>query len=64
MQYLKKTDVLELHKLEKKNIKVDNLSNIFSKINLNERFSDNEKEVLKKILVDNINNAFKRKTKA
>lgn len=59
MKFLSKDDVIELNKLSKKQIKTENLSNIFSKINLNSRFSEKEKDVLKNILIENINNAFK-----
>ena len=56
-----KKDIEVLHDLENKHIKTKNLENIFSKINLNHRFKDNEKQYLKKILIDNINNAYKKK---
>lgn len=58
MKYLSKGDVVELNRLSDKNIKTGNLSNIFSKINLNSRFHEDEKEILKNILIENINNAF------
>ncbi len=60
MKYLSKEDVIELNKLSEKNIKTGNLSNIFSKINLNSRFHEDEKEVLKNILIENINHAFEK----
>jgi len=59
MKFLSKDDVVELNRLSKKQIKTENLSSIFSKINLNSRFSEKEKDILKDILIENINNAFK-----
>ncbi len=60
-EVLSRTDLEIINNLQEKNIKTDGLRNIFSKINNNPRFQENEKEYLKQILVANINNAFKKK---
>ena len=56
-----KQDLSVLKELEKKDIQTGSLKTIFSKINQNQRFEQRDKEYLKKILVDNINNAYYRK---
>lgn len=60
-EVLSRTDLDIINTLQEKNIKTEGLRNIFSKINNNPRFQENEKEYLKQILVANINNAFKKK---
>lgn len=54
-------DIEIINNLQEKKIKTESLRNIFTKINSNPRFKENEKEYLKQILVSNINNAFKKK---
>ncbi|MDR2431516.1 MAG: hypothetical protein LBD99_04610 [Candidatus Margulisbacteria bacterium] len=53
-------DLAALGDFRSKNISVGALSVVFSRINQNDRISPQEKYYLKKILVDNINNAFLR----
>lgn len=54
-------DIQIIKDLRAKHIKTDSLEQLFSRINRNQRFQDAEKEYLKKILIHNINNAFKKK---
>lgn len=54
-------DLAVLNDFKTKKIKIGSLSSVFSKINLNEKLSSRERYYLKKIMIDNINNAFLRR---
>lgn len=59
-QILFKADKKTLKSFEQKKIGTKSLAQIFDRINQNKHFSLSEKIYLKKILTDNINNAFNR----
>lgn len=55
------SDIETIKDLKSKHIHTDSLQHLFSRINRNQRFKEDEKDYLKRILIDNINNAFKKK---
>ena len=55
-------DIEVIKELQTKQIGTESLKHLFSRINRNPRFKQTEKEYLKKILIDNINNAFRKQT--
>lgn len=54
-------DIEVIRDLRSKHIKTESLKHLFSRINRNQRFKEDEKEYLKRILIENINNAFQKK---
>lgn len=53
-------DIETLRDLKSKHVRTESLEQLFNRINRNQRFKEDEKEYLKRILVENINNAFKK----
>ncbi len=54
-------DIDSLKDLEAKRVGTITLKHLFSRINRNHRFKEDEKEYLKRILIENINKAFKKR---
>lgn len=59
-KHLLKNDRRVLKSFERQHIGTNSLSMVFSHINDNPRFESQEKEYLKQILTENINNSFRR----